>query len=117
MEWPFPMVTEEEHHRIIAKETNLERRLYYELLWETGGSQSDIANLNWRRVDRENQVIQFQRQKLEGRGTGGASCLRIGQRIQHILDQLPQEGDFFLRIKREEAKHRAAEFRRRCFWH
>ncbi len=56
--WPvvrgkkFSSITEDEHQRIIAKEGNSERRLYYELLWETGGSQSDIANLNSKRVDR-----------------------------------------------------------------
>ena len=118
--WPaihskkFCAVTEDEHLRIIAKETNLERRLYYQTLWETGGSQSDIAHLSWDRIDRENEVIQFQRQKLAHRGTGGMTCMRIGPRLQGVLDQLPREGDLFPKIKLEDPKHRAAEFRRRC---
>ena len=39
-------VTREEHERIIAAESNPERRAYYELLWETGCSQTDAANLS-----------------------------------------------------------------------
>jgi integrase len=118
--WPavhskkFCAVTEDEHLRIIAKETNLERSLYYQMLWETGGSQSDIAHLSWDRIDRENEVIQFQRQKLAHRGSGGMTCLRIGPRLQGVLDQLPQGSDLFPKIKQEDPKHRAAEFRRRC---
>ena len=117
--WPtvhhkkFCAISQEDHLRIIAKETNVERRLYYQMLWETGGSQSDIANLSWDRIDRDNQVIEFQRQKLAHRGTGGTSCLRIGPRLQGLLDQLPQEGDLFPKIKKESSNHRAAEFRRR----
>src|SRR5512133_2692260 len=34
-------ITREEHEKIIARETNPERRDYYEVLWHTGGSQSD----------------------------------------------------------------------------
>jgi len=59
-------------------------------------------------------VIQFQRQKLAHRGSGGMTCMRIGPRLQGVLDQLPREGDLFPKIKQEYPKHRAAEFRRRC---
>ncbi len=118
--WPamrkkhFMAITAEEHQRILDVEKNTERRLYYAMLWETGGSQSDIAQLSWERVDKETNTIEFFRQKLEGRSDCGLSCLCIGQRLQEILDQLPQMGDFFPKIKLEEPKHRAAEFRRRC---
>jgi len=106
--WPavhskkFCAVTEDEHLRIIEKETNLERRLYYQMLWETGGSQSDIAHLSWDRIDRDNEVIQFQRQKLAHRGSGGMTCMRIGPRLQGVLDQLPRKGDLFPKIITEE---------------
>lgn len=121
--WPamrkkhFEAITAEEHQQIIGVEKNTERRLYYEMLWETGGSQSDIAQLNWNRIDKETNTIEFVRQKLEGRTDNancGLSCLCIGPRIQALLEQLPQTGDFFPKIKLEEPKHRAAEFRRRC---
>ena len=118
--WPamrrkhFEAITEEEHQRILAKEQNEERKLYYEMLWETGGSQSDIANLHWSRVDKETNTIEFIRQKLEGREEAGLSCLCVGARLQAILDRLPQEGFFFPKIRLELPKHRSAEFRRRC---
>lgn len=118
--WPavrkkhFEAITEEEHLRILAKEQNEERRLYYELLWETGGSQSDIAHLHWDRVDKETNTLEFIRQKLEYRESVGLSCLCIGARLQDILDRLPQEGYFFPKIRLELPKHRSAEFRRRC---
>ena len=117
--WPtlrkqhYSALTTDEHNRIIEKEGNLERKLFYQLLWETGGSQSDIANLSWENVDGENSVLSFQRQKLLNRGEG-SSCLHIGPRIRALLDQLPQEGFFFPKIRLEEPKHRAAEFKRRC---
>jgi hypothetical protein len=36
-------ITWEEHQRILAAEKNVERRQYYEFLWETGAAQSDAA--------------------------------------------------------------------------
>lgn len=118
--WPpvrkkhFQAITEEEHRRIVAREKNAERRLYYEMLWETGGSQSDIANLHWSRVDTETNTIEFIRQKLEGREESVMSCLCISERVQALLDQLPREGYFFPKIRLELPKHRSGEFRRRC---
>ena len=50
--WPevrkrkFTAITEEEHRRIVDRERNMERKLYYEMLWETGGAQTDIASLH-----------------------------------------------------------------------
>ena len=118
--WPqirskkFSAITEEEHIRIVEREGNVERKLYYQLLWETGGSQSDIANLEWSRIDLRNRTIRFTRQKLEGKGNSGSSSLRIGPHVEAILEQLPQTGALFPKIKLELAKHRAGEFRRRC---
>jgi integrase len=50
-QWPRPKrkkrraITHEEYKQILIRETNGERRDYYELLWETGASQSDAASL------------------------------------------------------------------------
>jgi len=106
-------VTQAEHEQIIASEQNEERKAFYELLWETGGSQSDIACLSWANVDAEQGIIFYHRKKLESRG-GDAARIRIGARLQAILEKLPQEGLFFPRIAKEESKHRSAEFKRRC---
>jgi len=106
-------VTASEHEMIVAAEMNQERRLYYQLLWETGGSQSDIACLSWANVDTEQEMIFYHRKKLESRG-GEAARIRIGSNLSKILEQLPQKGPFFPRIAKEESKHRSAEFKRRC---
>jgi len=58
LQWPKPLfgtkraITAEEHGKIVARETNPERRDFYELLWHTGASQSDGAflvaeDINW----------------------------------------------------------------------
>ena len=106
-------ITAQEHARIIAQEQNVERKLYYEMLWETGGAQSDIALLRRENVDEKENILSFHRLKLEGRGNEPAQ-LRIGSRMAALLEQLPKEGLLFPRIAPEEAKHRATEFRRRC---
>ena len=75
--WPevrrrkFAAITLEEHRRIVEREPMLERKLYYEMLWETGGSQSDIAALHWNQIDLGNETIRFVRRKLEGKESGG----------------------------------------------
>lgn len=56
-------ITLEEHRRIIARDTDPERRDYYELLWFTGGSQSDIAALHVEDIDLKDQTIHYRRKK------------------------------------------------------
>jgi hypothetical protein len=57
LQWPKVIykdkraVTLEEHQAIVARETNLERRAFYELAWHTGASQSDIAYLEAENID------------------------------------------------------------------
>ena len=90
--WPtthkrkFTAITEDEHERIVAREQNVERRLYYQMLWETGGSQTDVACLHRDQVDLQEGVIRFTRRKLMNKD-GGNSLLRIGQRLSAILAQ------------------------------
>ena len=113
--WPVPRtkpkrgVTSEEHLQIIAAERNTERRLYYELLWEIGASQSDAASLQADNIDWGTRLLTYQRQK-----TGEWAYLKIGSRLEALLRQLPAAGPLFPRIKAAAPKARAAEFRRRC---
>jgi integrase len=64
--WPKLMtsrrraITSEEHHRIIEAEKNIERRNYYEFLWETGCSQSDAAHLRAEDIDWNTRVLHHQ---------------------------------------------------------
>jgi integrase len=118
--WPevrrrkFAAITLEEHHRIVERELMLERKLYYEMLWETGGSQSDIAALHWNQIDLGNETIRFVRRKLAGKESGGESLLRIGPCIRKLLNQLPQSGFLFPRLSTWSSDSRSSEFCRRC---
>jgi integrase len=102
-------ITLVEHQTIVAGETNRERRVFFELLWETGGSQSDVATLTNENVDRQNRVLAYSRHK-----TGTVSRLHFGENVERLLDQLPQSGPLFLRLAKMHEKHRAQEFRERC---
>jgi integrase len=118
--WPevrkrkFTAITEEEHRRIVDREHNLERKLYYEMLWETGGAQTDIASLHAEQVDLENETIRFRRRKLAGKESGGESLLRIGPSLKKLLLQLPTEGYLFPNVHVRNSNTRSSEFCRRC---
>lgn len=105
-------ITAEEHEAVIASEKNLERRAYYELLYETGAAQTDAANLTSHNIDWTNGILLYRRKKL---GPFSEPCrLTIGNKLGVLLRSLPSSGDLFPRIKQTSANHRAAEFRRRC---
>ena len=118
--WPevrkkkFTAITEEEHRRIVEREPMVERKLYYEMLWETGGSQSDIAGLHWSQIDLQSETIRFRRRKLAGKESGGKSLLRIGPSLKRLLSQLPQIGYLFPKMNAWASENRSSEFSRRC---
>lgn len=51
-------ITREEHLKIIAAETNPERRDFYELLWFLGSSQTDLASLRGEDVNWKDRLTQ-----------------------------------------------------------
>jgi len=102
-------ITREEHDAIIAAETNVERRFYYEVLWETGAAQTDCALLQAENIDWQRRILSYQRKK-----TGEWSYLQIGKRLEQILNQLPTKGFLFPTIARSKNSARSAEFYRRC---
>src|SRR5207249_1575956 len=73
-------ITKTEHQRIIAVEQNEERRHYYELVWEIGAAQTDVALLMADNIDWRQRVLQYQRKK-----TGERACIRIGPRLENLL--------------------------------
>lgn len=99
----------EEHQRILAAEGNLERRRYYELLWEVGAAQTDAALLQAENIDWQRQTLQYRRRK-----TGEWACLQIGPKLAALLKQLPSRGPLLPAISETRDSARAAEFRRRC---
>ncbi|PWU14409.1 MAG: hypothetical protein C5B50_17685 [Verrucomicrobia bacterium] len=105
-------ITEKEHQRITSTECNQERRLYYDLLWETGASQSDAIKLTTDNIDWGNRVLWYHRSKL--RPDAEPARITIGPRLEALLLQLPAQGLLFPNWSKTTANDRAAEFRRRC---
>jgi len=62
-----------------------------ELLWETGGSQTDIAILTAEDAYWPNRRIFYERVKLEHHSQGRA-CIAIGHKLEEMLKQLPSSG-------------------------
>jgi len=106
---PKRAITWEEHQKIVETESNAERKLYYELLWEIGAAQTDAANLKAENIDWSKQLLSYHRQK-----TGELCVLEIGPRLEALLKKLPSTGALFPKIALIRDSWRASEFRRRC---
>lgn len=102
-------ITLAEHHRILEREQNLERRAFYALCWFLGGSQSDVANLSAENIDWENRTVSFDRKK-----TRQNSRLTIGAELERVLRSLPSTGKLFPYLATVREADRATEFRQRC---
>jgi integrase len=122
LQWPRPVygdkraITADEHAKIIARETNDERRDFYELLWHTGASQSDAAYLTAEDIDWANNTICYMRKKLKSRsGTAiKPPLIRFGSEVATILARRPQTGPLFPYLRTVRPGDRATEFRQRC---
>jgi integrase len=106
---PKRAITSNEHQKIIQSETNSERKLYYELLWEIGAAQTDGANLTTANIDWEKRLLSYHRQK-----TGELCMLEIGPRLEALLKKMPSSGPLFPNVSQIRDAWRSAEFRRRC---
>ncbi len=104
---PKRAIAAEEHRRIVALDTNIERRAFFELCWHLGGSQSDIANLAAENIDWSDWVIAYARRK-----TGSPAFIHFGPAIEAVLHSLPAKGLLFTRLAPMLEKHRAKEFKR-----
>jgi integrase len=56
-------ITWDEHQKIVAAERNPERRTFYQLAWQLGASQSDLAFLEATDINWQERVIAFHRKK------------------------------------------------------
>lgn len=102
-------ITPDEHKAIVARETNPERRAFYELAWHIGASQSDVAFLEAENIDWQNQIISYARKK-----TGELAFVRFGDEVAKILRGLPSTGPLFPYLRTVRACDRATEFKQRC---
>ncbi len=102
-------ITIEEHHAIVAREMNPERRAFYELAWHLGASQSDIAFLDAESIDWDQKVISYARMK-----TKQIAFVRFGAEVEAILKPLPGSGPLFPYLRTVRAGDRATEFKQRC---
>jgi len=98
-------ITFEEHQKILAAETNPERKAIYELAWHIGASQSDIAFLQTEDIDWNQRVISYQRKK-----TGEYALIRFDEVVEGILRRLPQDGPLFPYLRTVRPGDRATEF-------
>lgn len=107
-------ITRNEHARILAEAGNdIEWHCYLQMLWETGGAQSDIAQLTHERLDWDDELLLFRRAKTRNRGYEFAK-MRLGENLKAILRQLPDEGYFFPNLAEMTLENRSRRFRRAC---
>jgi integrase len=102
-------ITLAEHQRIVAREQNRERRVFYQLAWHLGAAQSDLASLQAEDVDWENHIISFARKK-----TKSIAIMRFDEDVAQILQDLPGSGALFPYLQSVRAGDRSTEFGQRC---
>jgi integrase len=102
-------ITEEEHRRIVERETNQERRDYYELLWHTGGSQTDVASIHAEDIDWTERIIFYCRKKNKEH-----AMPRFGEEAAAVLRRRPNLGPLFPYLITVREADRATEFKQRC---
>ena len=106
-------VTTSEHKAILERETNPERKAFYELAWHLGASQLDLANLRAENIDWHNQLITYFRKKTESRNLPPVQ-IRFGKEVADILATLPKTGPLFPMLCKVRSGDRATEFKQRC---
>jgi integrase len=102
-------ITWKEHQNIIAGQSNVELRAYYELLWHLGGSQTDVASLRAEDVDWTEKTISYARMK-----TGSRAILHFGDAVAEVLRSRPATGCHFPQIVHWKESDRGKAFIRRC---
>jgi hypothetical protein len=109
-------ITWEEHCRILEREHNPERRDYYELLWHTGASQGDGAQLKAEDADWHSRTLRFFRAK-----TGTVVNQSFADGAAEILKRLPKTGYLFpdcpeTRVPSQEFADLPQQFSLRLEW-
>jgi integrase len=106
-------ITAEEHAKILVAENLDDYQVYYELIWCTGGAQSDIANLHTDNIKTQSRLLHFPRQKIKKKKLPDATLV-IGASLQAILNKVPKEGWLFPRLRLFTEAVRASHFTKVC---
>jgi integrase len=106
---PKRAITIEEHLRIIERETNPERKLFYQLAWHTGSAQSDLAKLHGENINWTDGTIAFFRKK-----TDQPVLIHFGSATAEVLRKLTATGALFPYLASVRAGDRSTEFGQRC---
>lgn len=120
--WPKPVykkkraITREEHLAILTRETNPERRDFYDLLWHTGASQGDAAFLTAENINWEQRTISYSRKKLASHEPTNLrpALIRFGDEVAFLLKRRPASGPLFPYLCTVRSGDRATEFKQRC---
>jgi integrase len=102
-------ITRSEHEKIVAADPNAERRLFYEVAWHLGASQTDIALLTGENIDWQARIISFERLK-----TGQPCVVYFGDDFAALLERLPKQGLLFPTFAKLKEGHRSTHFKRTC---
>ena len=104
-------VTESEHCRLRSNSCHL-WSAYLEVLWQTGASQSDAAQLRIELTDLSQGVVNYHRQK-----TGTRAAQQLSPELTGMLRDLAgdrRKGFFIPHIANLSANARASCFRKKC---
>jgi integrase len=102
-------ITRSEHEKIVAADPNAERRVFYEVAWHLGASQTDIALLTSDNIDWQARVIAFLRLK-----TRQPCVVHFGDAFAAVLEKLPKQGPLFPTFSKLREGHRSTHFKRAC---
>jgi integrase len=107
-------IARKQHEKLIETEQDSEFRHYLEMLWETGGSQTDIAGLHRNNVDEERHCLTYNRKKMGNQKEQEGAAITIGNSLEQLLAKLPKEGLLFPKLAQQNEKVRASRFRKCC---
>jgi integrase len=102
-------ITRDEQEAIITREKKAEWMVFLDLVWETGASQSDAADMTAEDVDWQSRTITYFRQK-----TGSRAQFTISKALETVLSHLPTTGVLFPKLSTFSSNDRASRFRRRA---
>jgi hypothetical protein len=105
---PKRAITVAEHEQIVEREKNPELRAFYQMLWHTGGAQTDVATFQAGDIDWQDGTLTFRRRK-----TGTRVHLTLGREAMKVLETLPKSGPLFPRLAQLKANERSSWFCKR----